>query len=447
MSWNKYQELIKGADEQWLDTREMTRQLIEVKWYQIEWFSDVKKNISEDIVSQQSERQSKIQKNVWLIKKIWQGAWLLLWWTVWAWVAWSALKWLWKLAYWMNLPPDVGEARAVQKYEAWVSNYKPRTVVETGIESPLLQKWTVRSPSTVFWQFWTREQIWKQAIKKADNIFKDIMNPVMDQADELWLSFKYTDLKKQVIAWIKDSWKRSVEQKKNIIEDVAGLFEDLKGKTSLRNLDKLKSEIANKLPKKHYDAWWPITQTLQEARWEVASVFRETIHDTISKKFWVDSAKQYQNWANLKKLWEVWVKSMTKWQLKWWSWNFITFIMDTLATPITTTAGKASYKIGEALQYIPKQLLTGTKAVGKLVAWWKALVADPLWLSQLLEYVPWTIGESFEKFNETNPWSIAFKALFELWASKEDVIKTVMEDLNIDEETATKVVDWELLII
>lgn len=306
-----------------------------------------------------------------------------------------AMKWVgkalevwWKTVYWLTLPPTSNEAGATQAYLAGKTNTAPRTTVDTALESPMFQKWQFsRQPSSVLWQYWTRAQIWVQSLAKSDQIFKDTIEPIFKQADEVGIQFKFDDLKKQALKNVEDSTKFSIQEKANIADDIVDLFDDMKWETSLKNLDLLKREITNKLPLK-YRAWATPTHTLPTARQIVSSTFRNNVHDTIAKEFGTNSAQLYQDYANLKWLAKMWQKSMTQAWIQWGAGAFISTVAKEAATPVTTTAGKTSFKIWKALQKLPDMVLSNAKRIAKdpntyknIFKWAKNLIkAAPVWI-------------------------------------------------------------------
>lgn len=387
MSRLEYSELVKNAQKEWVDVWEMTKELIEKRGYEIEWFKEFKRWLVESSVHDDMKIKQEWSKKVsWWMKNI-------ALWMVGGSVVWEALKFVGKTLYWATLPSSAQEAGAQQAYLAWVTDVKPRKVVDTAIQSPLLQKWPIlRQPSSVIWQMGTLSQIGVQARTKAKTIFKDFVEPVFEKAKDE--SFKFEDLKTKAISVIDKSEKYSTQRKRDLIEEVGGLFDDLWDTTGIRNLDKLKSEIARKLPKKYFNGQ-PVTNDLTEAQGIVSSIFREAVHDTI-KKYGVDGAKKYRDYANLQELAKKGQKSMTQSGRMWGAGSALSWVYEELATPILTTTGKLTYKTGEVLQAIPKVTYNLLRKAPRVVKWLIKNGTLPGIMTQI--FIPeWLPGDIAEK--------------------------------------------------
>ena len=143
--------------------------------------------------------------------------------------------------------------------------------------------------------------------------------------------------------------------------------------TTLRNLDKVKSELANKIPKKYYDGK-NVPQSLVRARAEIANVFRNQVHTELQRISWVNTARLYLDYGNLKGLAEVGKKAMTQGGRMWWSGQLMSWMFDTLLTPITTIAGKMTHKTWEVISAIPNAVIWAVKqapnVIKNAIKWW-----------------------------------------------------------------------------
>jgi len=342
------------------------------------------------------------KRNIWM----WLRAWL------WAWALWGAYalgKWLetiWKATYWVTLSPTMKEARNIQSYNAWTSSYKPVTAIDSALEAPMFQKWG-RTLSSKMWMMWTRAWIGTQAEARAWNIFKKTINPLFKKAEKEWVKINYSKLLEKIkknVVWNK---KYSETDKKQILDDIKKIYKNFQWETSLKNLDLEKQWLANKLPKKYFSSI-KTPQSLQNARWEVAKVFRETLHDTMKSKFWVNTASKYRDYANLKWLSWIWPKSLSQSWRKGGAWSFVSRLWEELATPVTTTVWKTTYKIWKWMQKPLKSIIKAWEYIWKnapkyiwkwikwFIKWWKILWA--LWDWAI---IPWT------------PSSLVSKALFD----------------------------------
>lgn len=323
--------------------------------------------------------------------KIWVGAlWAvgtLIWWKVWGEIA----KSVGKKIYWLTLPPTAQEAWKIQSYKSGRTNIKPKTTIDTALEQPLFTKWNKRltSISDKFWLFGTRSQIWVQAEAIANNMFQEKISPIFQQSLDEWLTINYDDLFNQAKESVQNNKKRSVEQKTAILEDITEIQQEYKWTTTLENLDKAKRDIANKLPAKYFKGA-PMTNTVKDAQWTISSVFRNTVHDTIKSRYWVDSAKIYAQYADLKLLWAMWQKAMTQAWLQWGAWTFLSTTAQELATPVTTTVWKVTYKIGDLF----------SKPTDYLIKKGRELIKSGK-VKDVLKIKPWTMaGASSPDINE-----------------------------------------------
>lgn len=409
------------AQSKWSTPDVITTELTE-KWYTI-----------------QQPEQTPVQEGKWVAKDVWIGIWGTIWWLAWLKGAGWWLENIGKSIYNLTLQPSMDEARQLQSYEAGASKYKPQTATDVALKRPLFQKWW-NTLSSKLGQVWTRTMIGTQAEAAANNIFKDKVNPLFEQADQKWIKVGYKPLIDEAIENVNSSNKYSVTQKKEIIDDIRELGKDYIWETDLKNLDLEKQALANKLPKKYFNVT-KVPQSLQNARWELSSVFRWSLHNNMLENFGEDTAKLYQEYASLKWLSEIGPKSRTQWWRKSGSWTLVSWVIDELFTPATTTAGKVLYKAGQAANYIPKQILKTTIKLGKWL-----LAIDPVNTPELLQYVPWTIGESFKEYIQENPASIAFQWLMDLGLSDKEIIKEIKDEYKIDDETAKKIYEWKLIV-
>jgi hypothetical protein len=382
----------------------------------------------------EEEEKSNMLEN---IGKVWLWVWTVAWWLWASYVWWWLLKSAGKKIYWLTLPPWQQEAEAIQSYKSWISNVKPKTTVQTAIEQPLIQKWG-KTISSKLWQFGTRSMIWTQSEAQANNLFKNKINPLMSEADKIWISFDYKDLIWEAKKNIESSNKYSVTQKQQIISDIEEIWQNYKWKTSLKNLDLEKQWLASKIPQK-YQTMAKLPNETKVAQKELASVFRNKVHSTIKSVFWVDSAKIYQDYANLKWLSKIWPKALTEAGRKWWAWNFVSWVADELGTPITTTIGKLSYKAWELSQKLPKTIVKLLKASPKILskisstmAWAEMVDINQLWQNahdSTKELLKSSIKDIWEWNSPkwiSNPMKLVYKDMKKKWKT-DDEIKTYFE--------------------
>lgn len=314
---------------------------------------------------------------------VWAGAvaWLVGGWKI----AWDATAKLWKFIYWLTLPPIQADAEALQSYEAWTSNYKPKTAVETALEAPMVQKWG-RTLESKVWMMWTREQIGTQAEARANEIRKDTVQPLLKKSKttinvqwaikELWSEIEKIARKDpDKLAEYKEAFKQLQES-----------FADKSyGSMKLEDLQTLKSWLQSRTPQKFFKGQ-EITNAYQELRGLLSGKLVGKLHSALKKDYGVKSSEMYRDYANLMWLSEIWPKARTQAGRKWWSGWLLSWIMEHFLTPITTTTWKAMYKAWKWAGVPYWKATDIIKNLWKWVAkWWKlfSLIGD--W-----SLIPWT---------------------------------------------------------
>lgn len=324
------------------------------------------------------------------------------------------LKWLGEAIYGINIRPDTQEASLLQR--AWTSfkekgkvwpfsigerGAKPRTKVQTALQAPGSIKMKIPFTKTVIDTniknplslVWTQKQIWDQARSIANEIRRKRLNPIFDSATETFDTDKLLkeaekQIKKETPSRAKELLKWLEKVKKDIVKNKS---------ITLRGLQDEKSAIDNLTPKKAFKGE-EVANSYRAAKKFVADVYRKTIHDTIKKNYNVNSAKLYRDRANLNELADLWVKSRVQWGISMapgGTNTLLTRLFDSLWTPITTTAGKSLYQIGELID-IPKQVQSAYKFVGRALQ-------DPKKLKSL---VRWLRGVTPAWFLEPNIWEM-----------------------------------------
>jgi hypothetical protein len=295
----------------------------------------------------------------------------VVWWALlWSYSVWQFLESIGKSLYWLTLPPNIKEAWQIQRFEAWLTDIKPRQLIETALDAPLLQKWG-RTLTSKLWLVWTREAIWTQALARANNIFKDVINPIFDT---IQTQYNYWEIMQKAKDAILADPRYSQEYAQEIIWEIDEFAKEFVWNTTLKNIDKVKSELANKLPAKYF-TWQPVTQALQQARWAIANAMRTLVHSELTKASWIDTAQQYLDYANLKWLAEVGKKSMTEGWRKWWAWSLVSWIFEEMLTPVSTISWKLIHKTWRIIGAVPKLAVDLIKKAPELIkkasrSWW-----------------------------------------------------------------------------
>lgn len=297
--------------------------------------------------------------------KVWLGAlqWVLQGWAtdivsrgqIWAWaIAWWVL---WAAAPWIQ---KAGEA-------LYKTAFKPSTTVAekiiqakaTGGKLPI----TTGDTALKYWITGTQTWVWVKWVKAANKIFSKRIEPAFKRADKAWVKIDYSWLMQQAKNNISKSKFFSDTQKQEILDNIDEIAKLYKWTTSLKNLDLEKQAIVSKIPKKYI---WVVKtpKELTAAQNEISSVFRKTVHDMLKKKFWVDSARLYKDYANLKELEKIWVKWLTTNIIpEGGTFTGLSWIYNALATPVKTIGWKVLYKVWKWLEFTwPK----GIKSISDL---------------------------------------------------------------------------------
>ena len=317
------------------------------------------------------------------------------WALAWSYVAGKALEWVGKAIYWVTLPPPIDEAKAIQSYRAGVTNVKPRLTTDVLLDTPIIQKTplkqVMRSPTSALWWIGTRSMIGTQAESAANKIFTKKINPIFDKLDKFWLKIDTNKL----VNWAKErvlaSKKYSPSQIKEIIANIDEIALEYEPSLSVKQIDLEKQALVGKIPQK-YQNMPKLPNELKVAQKELAKEFRDAVHWTIKNMYWTDSAKLYQDYWSLKWVSEIWPKALTQAGRKWGAWTLMSWLADELATPITTTTWKLTYKAWKALQYLPKKVVETIKSMPNTLKWMPLKEMAKL---AIREMPTWIIAEQF----------------------------------------------------
>lgn len=362
---------------------------------------------------------------------LWGWVWAAIgWWTLATlpvyWV-WKAVEWAWKKIYeqWIKA---VWETKWLQQEWAAKATYKafgwekPKTIVETAMESK--------------WIWWWPIQIAAAAKKNFANMWNNKIQPVMNAIDEkwfiktadelIWEIGNYIDKIPQITnkQWYAQKLKWAVE------EYFLNKIDEWIGQWNLNQLQGEKELLRDTLTKKVTE-WIYSEKFAQEAEKVISDTFSDIIHTTL-KSVWKagkTASKAFKDYSNLKKIEEaskLYSNSLLKWWIPWamgaalkWVW-----------VPLSTMGGKAIMWVWKALQWtspvkwieaaakskilpnLVKKWFTGlawlVKASPKILKW---AITDPLAAPFLLQSVPWSIWEWAKQAIETIP---IYRALNEI---------------------------------
>ena len=247
---------------------------------------------------------------------------------------WKGIKKIGEALYKTAIKPNVAEAEKILQYKAWLW-WKPTTVAETA-----LKKWIAG----------TETRIWVQALKKADQIFKKEVNPILEKSKtqhDLWSLFNKAE--KSI-----DSMKEGVLRKSELKEWLEALKEEYASlwsdKFTTKALQQEKSSLDKFTPDKVFRGK-PIASSYNEAKNILANVFRDEVHTDLGK-FGLKSQEAFRDYANLKELSKVGIKWLTdSWFKGGFGW-FWTTMYEQATTPIKTIGWQVLYKVWDKLEFL-----------------------------------------------------------------------------------------------
>ena len=329
---------------------------------------------------------------LWIDLASWNApwAWTIAWGTIWLasptlsafwWVVWKWVKTAGKALYKTAIKPNTEEAsKIIQATAKWFE--QPITRADTALK---------------YWIAGTETGLWIKWVKQADTLFKKVINPAFDKAEEQGIKANYSSLVKEAKDNITKSKLYSEVQKKEILNNIDELAKPYKWTTTIKNLDLEKQAIVWKVPKKYIWAIKP-PKELTAAQNALSDVFRNTVHKTLKSSFWIDSANLYRDYWNLIQLEKVGIKWLTEWGLRWGTGTMLSTIYDKLATPVKTIWGKYLYKVGKWIEFTwPK----GIKTLGDFLRskWYKVDSNG-----NLIKYASSALNRSTALLNRSDSW-------------------------------------------
>lgn len=408
-------------------------------------------------------------------------------WTMWA-LAWTdaTVRWVWKWLqklgeklYSSTIDQSIKEAREVQR--AW-ANLKDAEIAVKDAKAELKQakklwEWVeeaqnvlneaeqnlktaqARKVNTVadtaleynVWEWltewWSAESRGIQARSKANQIFKKTINPALEKSTS---TINVQGLIDDLAEDIQDLAKNDPDKLKAYEDALGSLKDSYKDSKfanySLKDSQTLKSGLQGRTPQKFFK-WNEVTNELQELKGILSNKLKNTIHSTLTKELWQDTAKLYKDYANLTEYADNLASTATKWPSKWGFGGFMDWLSNK-ADPIKQKAWLLLNKWGKWLAKAwigGKQVVEGVwdvfnyvlKNGKKFLKWaskgmWMLKVADPNGLMDMLREAPWTIGEAAKSFWDASPAII----VNDLLTSVADV-KEEWNDMSDDEKITT----------
>ena len=422
------------------------------------------KKYSDAFLTWGTDSEYKLAQELWIVKPIWTNkkkedswGWDTLetiaeigWWIVGAdvglYLAWRWLEEWWKAIYEAPIDSSTQEAKRINQVwtkikdaEAEVKTAKKdlkaakimwewveeaEKAVETAEKNLKTAKWkkVVKVADTAreynVWggilEWWTAESRGIQASSKANQIFKQTIEPALEK------STAKINVQK-LIEWlaedIKDIAKNDPDKLKAYNDALADLKKSYKAKEfanySMKDAQTLKSWLQGRTPQKFYKGK-EITNELQELKGMLWSKLTNAIHKNLTNELWESSAKLYKDYANLKEYaWNM-VKQSTNAWLKGWFWNFWSTTFHKLTDGASAKAWLLLNKTGEwarKISWVDKAVdsiwdawnyvLKNWKKFLKASKWGWLRVEDPVGMVQLLRLVPWTIWEAADAAAES----------------------------------------------
>ena len=247
------------------------------------------------------------------------------------------------------------EAPLVQAYKAKYS--VPQRIMAALKGKELAGKPMVNAETAIRQSlFGTESHIGIQAKRAGDNIWKQVIAPVLENSP----------IKVNMKTFIKEIGEQvdsipELGRRGELKQALASFADDYKkvGEISLSKLQQYKEGWAKFLPDKVYKGK-PIGSSFKEIQNLAASLARNKIY----LAFPGNAGKvAYFDYGNLKNLQALGQTAMTGSKLKGGAGSFISGLYDKTITPIATTGGLTLYKVGEGMQFIGAP---GAKILGHL---------------------------------------------------------------------------------
>lgn len=297
-------------------------------------------------------------------KKAWVWALATVAW-LWAMYAWGELgKRVSKTIYGSTIPQSEYDVSQKRKRRAWDIKEKPVTKIDTMIDAPMVQgsgRWFSRVGF-----MWSKTALWDQATARQTYLSKQVIDPMFTKMETSGIKADYGVAKEKIVADITKDKRFSINDKKVLLMEVDEIFEAnwFDGETSMRNLD-LDAQSANRQLPKKYPKWGIMSSETKQANDIISNTFRDIVQGE-SAKLGDDMAKAYKEYWHMYDIIADADKAAGRPIINWplgvapLSWPIAA-----LSTPATTIPTKATYKLSEAMQYIPKKLRQATKNLVK----------------------------------------------------------------------------------
>lgn len=250
-----------------------------------------------------------------------------------------------KKLYDFVIPTSMKEAKLLQSYKANVPFLERLGTALSGGES----KAPVTAASTAFDQGvkGTESMIGIQAKRASNNIWKDVIQPSLDESKAVVdMPTFFSGVEKKIISETPE-----LSRQKALLEALQAMKEDYAGvgQVTLNDLQKFKEGWAQFVPEKAYMGK-PIAGAFNDVKDTAADLARQAIYSNLGQ----DVKKAYFDYGNLQGLQELGQKAMTGGKLKGGFGSFWSAIKDMTLTPISTVGGRTLYRTGQGVQFFGK---------------------------------------------------------------------------------------------
>lgn len=204
--------------------------------------------------------------------------------------------------------------------------------------------------------FGTESMIGVQAKRASDNIWKNVISPVLKNTKERVNMDSFVgEIQSQIDNVAELSRKNDLQTALNAFkEDYKGV-----GDVTYETLQKFKEGWTKFLPDKTFKGK-PVGSAFREIQNIASGIARNKIYNLFPG---AEGKAAYFDYGNLKNLQELGQKAMTGSKLKGGAGSFISGIYDKVVTPVATSGGLTLYKLGEGIEFVGKQ---GAKILGDL---------------------------------------------------------------------------------
>lgn len=250
-----------------------------------------------------------------------------------------------KKIYDFVIPTSMKEAKLLQSYKANVPFAERVATAVAGGES----KAPTTAASTAFDQglVGTESMIGIQAKRASNNIWKDVIQPSLDESKAVVdMPTFFDSVEKKIISETPE-----LSRQKALLEALQAMKEDYAGvgKVTLNDLQKFKEGWAQFVPEKAYMGK-PISGAFNDVKDTAADLARQAIYSNLGQ----DVKKAYFDYGNLQGLQELGQRAMTGGKLKGGFGGFWSAIKDMTLTPVGTVGGRTLYRTGQGIQFFGK---------------------------------------------------------------------------------------------